>query len=163
MLEKDFRSERRIFGKICKIVFLILLILPIQELIVTTHAEYSSNSGVVLNVKVMGQFIAAGRVNNLSIAIINNGPASVFFEGVTLSIPSPLALIGKDDKWFFYQAIERGRNVTIETTVFAPEGSLGSTYSASLYLNYTISGYTETDTRVTVSYTHLTLPTKRIV
>lgn len=147
MLEKDFGCERRIFGKICKIVVLILLILPIQESIVTTHAEYYSNSNIVLDVEVMGQFLAAGRVNNLSIAIINNGPASVFFIGVTLSIPPPLALIGKDDYWYFLQAIKPGRNITIETTVFAPEGSSGSTYSASLYLNYTESGDRETETR----------------
>jgi len=148
MSGKDFRYGSRTAGKACRTLFLILLILlPLQNLVAATHAGYSEEFTAVLNVKVTGQYILAGRANNLSIAIINKGPSAATVVTVTLSIPSPLALIGKDDKWFF-QVIGPGKNVTIEATVFAPEESLGSTYSASLDLSYTAAGSSETETRV---------------
>jgi len=148
MSGKDFRYGSRTAGKACRTLFLILLILlPLQSLATTTYAEDSGYVNAVLDVKVMNQFILAGRANNLSIAIVNKGPDAVSLVWVTLSIPSPLALMGKDDKWFF-QVIAPGKNVTIEANVFAPEGSLGSTYSASLDLSYTVAGSSETETRV---------------
>jgi len=147
MSGKDSRYGSRTSRRACKTAFLILLVLlPLQNLVAATHASYSEEFTAVLNVKVTGQYILAGRANNLSIAIVNKGPSAATVVTVTLSIPPPLALMGKDDKWFF-QVIGPGRNVTIEANVFAPEGSLGSTYSASLDLSYTAAGSSETETR----------------
>lgn len=148
MSDNDFRHGSRTSRRAFRTVFLILLILlPLQNLVAATHADYSGEFTAVLDVKVTGQYVLAGRANNLSVAIINNGPSAASVVTVTLSIPAPLALMGKDDKWFF-QVIAPGKNVTIEVSVFAPEGSLGSTYSASLGLSYTADDSSETDTRV---------------
>jgi hypothetical protein len=148
MSEKDFGCGSQTAGKAYRALFLIMLILlPLQSLVAATHAGYSEEFTAVLDVKVTGQYLLAGRANNLSIAIVNKGPSAASVVTVTLSIPTPLALMGKDDKWFF-QVIGPGKNVTIEATVFAPEGSLGSTCSASLGLSYTADDYSETETRV---------------
>ncbi len=147
MSGKDSRYGNQTAGRACMTVFLIILILlPLQGLVSTTHADYTEEFTTVLDVKVTGQYILAGRANNLSIAIVNRGPCAATVVTVTLSIPSPLALMGKDDKWFF-QVIEPRKNVTIETTIFAPEGSSGSTYSASLDLSYNAGGSSKSETR----------------
>lgn len=151
MSKTDFRYKNKIFRRACKIAFLILLILlPFQKLdqsIDKDTVSASSSPPRILEIVITNQFLAAGHVNNLSIVIVNKGTTSAPLRSVTLSIPPPLALIGKDDKWYF-GGIGPGKNVTIEVAVFAPEGSLGSTYSASLELCYTIIyGDEETETR----------------
>ena len=147
----DFRHKNKSFGRALKIAFLILLILlPFQRLdrsINNDTLSASSSPSRILDVVITNQFLAAGHVNNLSIVIVNKGTTSVPLRSVSLSIPPPLALMGKDDKWYF-GGIGPGKNVTIEVAVFAPEDSLGSTYSASLELCYTtIYGDEETETR----------------
>lgn len=148
MSGKDLRprssSSRRAFRTV---LLILLILLPIQSLATTTHAATPYELTVEFDVKVTGQIMLAGRVNNLSITIVNRGPDAASVVWVTLSIPPPLALMGKDDTWFF-QVIVPGKNVTIEVSVFAPEGSLGSTYSASMKLSYNVGDSGETKTRV---------------
>ncbi len=82
-----------------------------------------------------GQSLTAEQVNNLTLLISNQGVANTYSLEVSVTIPSPLLLAGKDDKWYINSlAVDEEVSLTIQ--VFAPISSKDNTYTAKLNIAY---------------------------
>jgi len=89
---------------------------------------------VSLSVLTSDDRLRGGLDNQFNITILNSGNVSLSALDATLNVPSPLIVHGNNHWTFSY--LEPGNSVLINVKVYAPESSIGATYSGSLNLNY---------------------------
>ena len=107
----------------------------------------SPSSDIPFSLFVSGQILSSGMVNPVALVILNNGDSAASSLELTLTLPSPLTLVGKDNRWFT-SSLMPGSNVTLTAQVYAPPASQGNTYAASLGIKYTVSpGVERSDVR----------------
>ena len=102
-------------------------------------------------VTLTGQSLTAGFNNNVTIMVTYSYssksiyPSNVVYDvDLAVSMPTPLQMVG-DSHWH-YDSLKLGQSVAITFQVYAPTGAIGSSYQASVTLNYRELGdisYTE--------------------
>ncbi|KYH41698.1 MAG: hypothetical protein AYL31_003840 [Candidatus Bathyarchaeota archaeon B26-1] len=97
-------------------------------------ASFEVRFPVSIDIVTSNNRLTGGLDNDFNITILNTGGVPVSTIEATLTMPSPLIVHG-DNSWSF-EYLEPGGSITIPVKVYAPEGSIGSTYSGSLTLNY---------------------------
>lgn len=97
-------------------------------------ASFEVRFPVSIDIVTSNDRLTGGLDNDFNITILNTGGVPVSAIEATLTMPSPLIVHG-DNSWSF-EYLEPGGSITIPLKVYAPEGSIGSTYSGSLTLNY---------------------------
>jgi len=104
-------------------------------------------SAAVLRLEVTASrnFVVAGFNESLHVIVYNNYE-DLYDLTITLSAPSPLVLIGPSS-WRI-ESLKKGDSKSLPITIYAPSGSVGSTYSCALTISYKrlgyVSYYTET-------------------
>jgi hypothetical protein len=78
--------------------------------------------------------LVAGLDNPFNVTLLNDGEVAVSDIDVTLSIPSPLVIQG--DNQFTFEYIPPGDTALISVEIYAPESSIGATYSGTISINY---------------------------
>ena len=97
-------------------------------------ASFEVRFPVSIDIVTSNNRLTGGLDNDFNITILNSGGVPVSAITATLTMPSPLIVHG-DNSWSF-EYLEPGGSITIPLKVYAPEESIGSTYSGSLTLNY---------------------------
>lgn len=98
-------------------------------------ASFEVRSPVSLSIVTSDDRLIGGLDNQFNITLLNDGGVPLSTVDVTLSnIPSPLIVHGVNHWTFEY--LEPGNSTLIVVEIFAPDSSIGTTYSGSLDLNY---------------------------
>jgi len=89
--------------------------------------------------------LVGGRDNRFTIMIVNDGEVPLSALEASLTVPNPLVVHGKNSWKIEY--LDSGNSTTINLIIYAPDTSIGSTYSGSLSINYRDDyGESHTDT-----------------
>lgn len=122
--------------------------LPILMLILLAPLAASpACSAAVLRLEVSPSrnFVVAGFNESLLVRISNNYE-DLYDLTMTLSVPSPLVVIGPNN-WRM-ESLRKGASESLPVTIYAPSGSVGGTYPCTLTISYKrlgyVSYYTET-------------------
>ena len=100
---------------------------------------------VSLSVITSNNRIIGGVDNRFTITIVNDGKVPVSALEASLTIPNPLVVHGKNSWRIPY--LDVGNSTTISFMIYAPDTSIGSTYSGSFTVNYRDDyGESRTDT-----------------
>ncbi len=100
---------------------------------------------VSLSVATSDDRLTGGLDNQFNMTLTNDGTVPISAVDVTLSVPSPLIVHGANYWTFSY--LGPGNSTFIAVEIFAPESSIGTTYSGSLTINYRDDyGESRTDT-----------------
>jgi hypothetical protein len=100
---------------------------------------------VSLSIVTSDNRIVGGFDNAFSIKIINDGKVPVSAIEASLTVPNPLVIHGRSSWSFNYLSV--GDSTGFDLVVYAPDSSIGSTYSGSLTISYRDDyGESRTDT-----------------
>jgi len=100
---------------------------------------------VSLNIVTSNNRIVGGLDNRFTITIVNDGRVHVSALEASLTLPNPLVVHGKNSWKINY--LDVGNSTTISFVIYAPDTSIGSTFSGSFTINYRDDyGETHTDT-----------------
>ncbi|MBM3898098.1 MAG: hypothetical protein FJ358_06215 [Thaumarchaeota archaeon] len=133
---------------------------------VTLRLDYLMSSGLVkgITVKVPVQISITGRslirlvtdnqflfpetTNDVTLKLKNEGTAPTGIIDFSLSVPSPLTLVGSDNKWTL-PSLQAGQEFAISSKIFAPSASKGQVYQITCTATFkTAVGSSRTETRV---------------
>lgn len=89
---------------------------------------------VSLSILTSNNRLIGGLDNQFNITLLNDGGVPLSTIDATINIPSPLIVEG-DNHWTF-EYLEPGNSALIAVKIYAPDSSIGTTYSGSLNLNY---------------------------
>ena len=93
------------------------------------------------------QTFSPNQSNDLELIITNEGTRRTGSVDFSINIPSPLSLLGSDNKWKFNSLSPDG-SVTLHTSIFAPISTAGQTFQLICNMVYTDSfGNVERETR----------------
>jgi len=108
-------------------------------------ASFEVRPPVSLSIFTSSNRLVGGRDNRFTIKIVNNGEVPLSALEASLTVPNPLVIHGKNSWKIEY--LDAGNSTTIDLTIYAPDTSIGSTYSGSLTINYRDDyGESHTDT-----------------
>jgi len=94
------------------------------------------------------QFLLPETTNDVTLKLKNEGTSPTGIIDFSLSVPSPLTLVGSDNKWTL-PSLQLGQEVAISSRIFAPSGSKGQAFQLTGTLTYkTAVGSSRTETRV---------------
>jgi len=100
---------------------------------------------VSLGIATSSNRLVGGRDNRFTITIMNDGEVPLSALEASLTVPNPLVVHGENSWKIEY--LDSGNSTTINLIIYAPETSIGSTYSGSLSINYRDDyGESRTDT-----------------
>jgi len=100
---------------------------------------------VSLNIITSNNRIIGGLDNKFMITIVNDGKMPVSALEASLTVPNPLVVHGKNSWKINY--LDAGNSTLINFVIYAPDASIGSTYSGSFTINYRDDyGESHTDT-----------------
>jgi len=97
-------------------------------------ASFEVRPPVSLSIFTSSNRLVGGRDNRFTIKIVNNGEVPLSALEASLTVPNPLVIHGKNSWKIEY--LDAGNSTTIDLTIYAPDTSIGSTYSGSLTINY---------------------------
>lgn len=83
-----------------------------------------------------GNRLVGGVDNQLDLTILNSGEVPVSALDVTLTLPSSSPLVFRGEDHWTVNYLEPGNSATITATVYGPSSAIGTTFSASLTVNY---------------------------
>jgi hypothetical protein len=94
------------------------------------------------------QFLLPETTNDVTLKLKNEGSAPTGIIDFSLSVPSPLTLVGSDNKWTL-PSLQPGQEFAISSKIFAPSASKGQTYQLTGTATFkTATGSSRTETRV---------------
>ena len=93
------------------------------ESIISVHITGRS----FINFESSTQVLSPKVSNDVDLTIKNEGTASTGSIDLSLTIPSPLNLLGSDNKWKL-TSLQPGEELSITTSIFAPKSSAGQYY-----------------------------------
>jgi len=100
---------------------------------------------VSLSIVTSSNRIVGGFDNGFTVTIVNDGRVPLSALEASLTVPNPLVVHGKNSWKINY--LDVGNSTTISFVVYAPDTSVGSTFSGSFTVNYRDDyGETHTDT-----------------
>ena len=93
------------------------------------------------------QLLLPDESNNVEFILLNEGTANTGSIDLSLTIPSPLNLLGSDNKWQL-SSLSPDQQTSISVSLFAPISTAGNNYQISVTMVYDNSfGTTITETR----------------
>ena len=105
-----------------------------------------TDSGVRFSVNTENYDVLAQQINEIKLRLKNEGEKIADKVTITLSLPPQLSIVGSDNTWYFAK-LDSGKEVNLESTIFASETSLGATYQSTLMIEYKdSSGADKTET-----------------
>jgi len=105
-----------------------------------------TDSGVRFSVNTENYDVLAQQINEIKLRLKNEGENIANKVTITLSLPPQLSIVGSDNTWYFAK-LDSGKEVNLESTIFASETSLGATYQSTLMIEYKdSSGADKTET-----------------
>ena len=94
------------------------------------------------------QFLLPETTNDVTLKLKNEGTSATGIIDFSLSVPSPLTLVGSDNKWTL-PSLQPGQEVAISSKIFAPSASKGQAFQLTGTATYkTAVGTSRTETRV---------------
>ena len=110
-----------------------------------SSVSFEVRPSVSLSIVTSSNRIKGGSDNKFTVIIVNDGKVPVSALDVSLTIPNPLVIHGRDSWRINY--LDAGNSSRINFVIYAPDASIDSTYSGSLSINYRDDyGETHTDT-----------------
>ena len=110
-----------------------------------SSVSFEVRPSVSLSIVTSSNRIKGGSDNEFTVIIVNDGKVPVSALDVSLTIPNPLVIHGRDSWRINY--LDAGNSSRINFVIYAPDASIDSTYSGSLSINYRDDyGETHTDT-----------------
>jgi len=108
-------------------------------------ASFEVRPPVSLRITTSSNRLRGGHDNRFTITIVNDGEVPLSALEASLTVPNPLVVHGENSWKIEY--LDSGNSTTITLTIYAPDTSIGSTYSGSLSVNYRDDyGQSRTDT-----------------
>ena len=94
------------------------------------------------------QFLLPETTNDVTLKLKNEGTSATGIIDFSLSVPSPLTLVGSDNKWTL-PSLQPGQEVAISSKIFAPSASKGQAFQLTGTATYkTAVGSSRTEIRV---------------
>ena len=97
-------------------------------------ASFEARSPVSLSVFTSSNRLVGGLDNAFNVTLLNSGDVALLSIDLTFNIPSPLIVHGNNHVDF--SRLEPGSSASVVYEIFAPEGSIGTTFSGALGLEY---------------------------
>ncbi|HIE14649.1 TPA: hypothetical protein EYP70_05195, partial [Candidatus Bathyarchaeota archaeon] len=97
-------------------------------------ASFEVRFPVSLDIYVSKNRVVGGFNNDINVTITNSGKVALTEVELTINLPSPLIIQG-DNKWRL-EYLSPGNSSYIIISLFAPSSVIGSTYTASLSIDY---------------------------
>lgn len=95
-----------------------------------------AESELNLDVGVDRYIIVGGDLNNtVKLRIKNNGNIAIKSLTVTMNLPSNMAILGDDNKWFI-EELKPKSEIEIPVRIYAPSEAVGLSFQASIELRY---------------------------
>jgi len=99
-----------------------------------SSASFEVRPRVSLSIITSNNRIIGGLDNKFTITIANDGKVPLSVLEASLTLPNPLVIHGKNSWEISY--LDVGNSTTINLVIYAPDASIGSTFSGSFTVNY---------------------------
>lgn len=120
----------------------------IKGITVSVPITISVTGKSIIRLLTDNQFLLPETTNDVILKLRNEGTAPTGIIEFSLSVPSPLTLVGSDNKWTL-ASLQPGQEVAISSKIFAPSSSKGQAFQLTGTATYkTAVGSTRTETRV---------------
>jgi hypothetical protein len=96
--------------------------------------SFEVRHSVSISIDTSNNRLTGGIDNHFNITLLNSGGILISTIDVALIIPAPLIIHGNNE-WTF-ESLKSGNSTLIPVEIYAPESSIGGTYSGSLTMNY---------------------------
>lgn len=120
----------------------------VKGISVNVPIQISVTGRSIIRLTSENQFLLPESTNDVTLKIKNEGTAATGIIDFTLTVPSPLTLVGTDNKWTLSPLLPN-QEVSISAKVFAPATSKGQSFQLPGTVTYkTAVGSSRTETRI---------------